>query len=130
MILNKGLPNYDGKGKGSPKTNINAVSAELKKSMKSWEEKIPCFICGENGHTKESCKAPNISKCTIGECKKTHNQKAHGLMKAYLDAKEKKQKKKKNSNVNQSSTEAETGGDTKVAIPKATLNPTPPQNFD
>ena len=31
ILLNKGIPNYDGKGNSSPKTNLNNVSVKQKK---------------------------------------------------------------------------------------------------
>lgn len=40
MLLNRGLPNYDGKGKGSPKANINALTTDQNKKFQNWEAKL------------------------------------------------------------------------------------------
>ena len=49
MLLNKGLPSYDGKGVESSKSNINNMSSTQNEKRESWLKSQPCFDCGEGG---------------------------------------------------------------------------------
>ena len=90
MLLNKGLPSYDGKGVGQSKTNINSVSGDRKKTdgQEEWLKKQPCFQCTEHGHTHRECTKTNITTCKMENCTKKHNMKAHQNLMEYLEKKE------------------------------------------
>ena len=89
MTLNKGLPSYDGKEIGAAQSNVKSMSTQRQR-QDQWERKLPCFSCGEDGHVKKECNNPNIVICTISDCKKKHNKKAHQNMVDYLTKREAK----------------------------------------
>ena len=75
MTLNKGLPQFDGKGLGQSQTNMNSVGTD-KNGSKEWMRKFPCFKCGELGHLISECpKKPE--KCKEENCDRKHTAKAH-----------------------------------------------------
>jgi len=122
MLLNKGLPSYDGKGQGQSKSNLNNMTTSTQQEKKeAWLKTQPCFDCGEGGHTAKECKKTNISQCKMKGCKIKHTRKAHQNMKSYFEKKKKERNsnfrdKKSGINEVETTTETEGPGNTKTEV--------------
>ena len=125
-------PGYTGLGaKPATKTytNINNLKNQnqVPKGFKldkdgnppKWMVKLPCFTCGEIGHTLHTCdcKPP---KCNIDGCKIEHTSKAH---KKYVEAKAKTAEKGQKGNNNKTGVRAVTSNDDETPTPQPTGDP-------